>query len=253
MQSLVRKALLEHGRGKLKHDEALKAIAQVLEDFEAGKPLPLDPRPFFPFWFTGISWDKHATVKAKLDSTERRSRVYGDYASGDNDCPAVVLEAVNSESIELPLPPHDLGSCTTVLGSAPSIRQAGTPGPEEGHVTAAHGLPHLTNTNIGRDIPVASPGSTNLPGPFIGGLATLSDSDSPVSQVPERPSPQLKAAKSYYRGKTLIYAKVRDEHHVVESHWLEYLKLRLEQPKVVATYDTQRAMREALLKEGVWV
>lgn len=63
----------------------------------------------------------------------------------------------------------------------------------------------------------------------------------------------MSAPTRFYRGKTIIYVGIDDAHHVVDAHWLEYLKLRKGRPSIVHSYSTLREMRVSLFKKGILV
>lgn len=253
MCDAIRKVLYDHAHGQFDHDAAEQLILDVFDTFTTNKPFALDAQRYFPFWFIGMSWQKHGgPVKTpKHDPADRRTGLYTVEASRSSDCPAVVLDTIPVDPIELPLPPHGLGPCLANEGSALSARQAiHTAALEEGHVTGAHVSSSLHTNNSRPDNPVASPGSpTNLPGPFI--RDSLTPFKNGAAFKANDASLERKPAKSYYKGKTLVYVKFDSTHFVADGHWEEYLALRRECPETVRIFDKQREMKEALAKEGV--
>lgn len=58
---------------------------------------------------------------------------------------------------------------------------------------------------------------------------------------------------SYFAGRAFVYCKIKDEHHVANNHWEEYLSRRREVPRLCVIHDTLDELRRDLLKKGVLV
>lgn len=257
MKVLIRDVLNDYHSRALNRSSALICISNILTAYRDNKPLTRDASYYFPLWFRALAWsenrtfiklykpDKHFTGSSK----ERRSVVHSIQALAPDSIPAAVAEALNAEPIEPLLLPHVLGACEVPGENALSDRQAFKT------VKLARGAgprpANETQTSTRADNPIASPERIpTAPGLLIEGTMTL-HLEQTEQYAPADSRPRSKAAKSYYQGKTLIYVKFGEEHHVVNGHWEEYIKLRREQPKVVIIHATQREMRAKLFEEGV--